>query len=123
MSEQRPKDTLDAIVGVFPDFKQYWGSEGDIYRDDDGSFTFHGLFAVLSHYVRERYGEMGEEKREALFRLVEACISEKQDSNGIVDAVHTCFIENLAGDLPSDEARRHMKPMTLKSFKYYDVSG
>lgn len=121
MSEPMPKDILDAIVVIFPNFKQYWESEGDIYRDDGGSFTFHGLFAVFSHYIREHYSEICGDKREELFRFVEACISEKEDFDGIGNAVHTCFIENLAGDLPAGEVRQYMKPMTLKIFNYYDA--
>ena len=121
MSTLTPNAKFDDIVGIFPDFKEYWESEGDHFRTDDGSFTFHGLFAVLSHYVRDNYSQMSEGKRAELFRFIEACISNGEADGEIVDAIHTCFLENLSDDIPAEEAGSYMQPETRKMFNYYDV--
>jgi hypothetical protein len=120
MTEQTPTDLLRAIVGMFPEFEEYWGKEGDIFREADGSFSYHGLFAVFSHFVRGGYKQMSEVEKERVFRLVEICMSKEGGTGEVGNAVQTCFIENLAGDLPPGEVRRYAGPEAVKAFSYYD---
>jgi len=119
MTEPTPTDFLRAIIGMFPEFEEFWGNEGDIFREGDGSFTYHGLYATFSHYVRARYRQMSEGEKEEMFRFVETCLSEGSGSADAGNAVHTCFIENLAGDLPLGEVRRYAGAKTVQAFEHY----
>lgn len=121
MTEPTPTDFLRAIIGMSPEFEGYWGEEGDIFREGDGSFTYHGLFAVFSHYVRARYGQMAEGTRKELFLFIEACLSKEGSPDEVGNAIRTCFIENLAGDLPPSDVRRYAGPNAVKAFEYYDA--
>jgi hypothetical protein len=121
MTEPMPTEFLRAIISMFPEFEEFWEKEGDIFREGDGSFTYHGLFAVFSHYVRAYYGQMAEGEKGKLFHFIETCMSEEGGSDEVGNAVHTCFIENLAGDLPPDEVRKYVRPNALKAFKHYDA--
>ena len=120
MTEPTPTELLRAVIGVFPEFEEFWEKEGDLFREGDGSFTYQGLFAVFSHYVRAGYGRMSEGEKEELFRFVETCISKEGGSDEVGNAVHTCFVENLAGDLPPGDVRRYAGPNSVKAFEYYD---
>jgi hypothetical protein len=119
MTEPKPTGFLRAIIGAFPEFEEFWEKEGDIFREGHGSFTYHGLFAVFSHYVRARYSRMAEGEKEKLFRFIETCMSEGSDSDEVGNAVHTCLVENLAGDIPPGEVRRYAGPKAVKAFEYY----
>jgi len=114
MTETTPIEYLHAIVRVFPEFEEFWEKEGDAFREDDDSFTYHGLFAVFSHYVRACYSRMAEGEKETLFHFIEACMLA---SGEVGNAVHRCFIENLAGDLPraKSEGTRSLRPRRRSS--------
>jgi hypothetical protein len=118
MTGPMPTDFFRASVGLFPEFEKFWETEGDIFREGHGAFTYHGLFAVFSHYVRARYDQMAESEKVKLFRFNETCMSKEDDSDEVGNAVHTCFVENLAGDLPPGEVRRYAGPNAVKAFEY-----
>lgn len=120
MTEPIPTEFLRIIISLFPKFEEFWEKESDIFREGDGSFTYHGLFAVFSHYVRAYYAQMAEGEKEKLFRFIETCMSKEGGSGEVNNAVQTCFIENLAGDLPPDEVRKYAGTNAVKAFKYYD---
>ena len=112
-----PNLMLNRILNEFPDFKAQW--EDSLFRGDDGSFTYHGLFSELSWYVRDHFGQMDEQKRESLFDLIELSISE-EDRSDLENAVCTCFLENLASEPLSPELKGYMKDKTREYFEQWD---
>jgi len=91
--------------------------------NDDGSFTYHGLFSEFSHYVRDNFGGMEGRKREKLFELIESCVSDVERSDEELDnAVCTCFLENLSNESLSPAYRRYMGRKSLEFFNERDYS-
>ena len=51
-----PEALLDRLTALFPDFRAHWGDPGNCFRDDDGSYTLHGVFAEFTSFYRDRAG-------------------------------------------------------------------
>jgi hypothetical protein len=100
-----PEDLLDAILQIAPEFDSYWKSPENPFRSDDGDFTLHGVFAELSHCLKDVFSNLEESRRMALFALVEKCVlTDFNSDNGVSNAACTCFLENLAGEGALSEA-------------------
>ena len=118
-----PVTVLKDLTKMFPDFAAVWGSPDNCFLDDDGTFTYHGLFSEFSHYVRDNFALMEEQQKEKLFHFIESCVSKDDPSDeGLDNAVCTCFLENLASERLSPEFRRYMGSTSLRFFNQWDNS-
>ena len=90
-----PKELLDSLVELFPDFRPVWDGPSNCYRNDDGSFTLHGVFAEFTSYFRDRYDSLPSDRLAALGAFVSDCMT-SPDAN-LENAAATCFVENIAG--------------------------
>jgi hypothetical protein len=118
-----PMTVLKDLMKMFPDFAAVWGSPDNCFLDDDGAFTYHGVFSEFSHYVRDNFALMEEQKKEQLFHFIESCVTNDDPSDGGLDnAVRTCFLENLAGERSSSEFRRYMGSTSPQFFNQCDDS-
>lgn len=106
------------ILEMFPEFKDRWGSEDNLFREDNGSFTLCGLFAEFSHFVRERLFDFNQDRKSTLFAKVETWIA--SDSSELNEAVATCFLENLTGEELSSELRPLLGPKSLEYFESWN---
>jgi hypothetical protein len=98
---------LDRLVALFPDFGAYWDDPGNCFRDDDGSFTLHGVFAEFTGFFRERHAVLPADRIAALGTFVSECMAPAND--GPVDnAAATCFVENIAGEPCDRELSQHL---------------
>lgn len=103
------------LIDLFPQFESEWESDHNCFREDDGSFTHHGLFAEFSHFIRDRFPELAPDKIRQLFAEVEGWITSGQAD--VENAVATCFLENIAGESISPQVREQLGP---KSREYFD---
>ena len=118
-----PVTVLKNLTKMFPDFAAVWGSPDNCFLDDDGAFTYHGLFSEFSHYVRDNFALMEGQKKEELFHFIESCVSnDALHDEELGNAVFTCFLENLAGGRLSPEYRRYMGSKSLQFFNQWDNS-
>jgi hypothetical protein len=101
-----PEALLDRLVALFPDFRAYWGDPGNYFRDDDGTFTLHGVFAEFTGFFRERHNSLPAEQVAALGAFVSECMS-SADAD-LDNAAATCFVENVAGEDCDRELARHL---------------
>src|SRR5215831_7580071 len=84
---------LAMLLEIFPEFAGWWNSERNLHRDDDGSFTLHGLFAQFSQFFHEWHHSSPDQLR----RLGDKVNLWLDGSNSPLDnAVATCFLENIA---------------------------
>jgi hypothetical protein len=101
-----PQELLNRLVALFPDFRAYWDDPGNCFRDDDGSFTLHGVFAEFTSFYRERHASFPPDRVAALGAFVSECMA-SADAD-LDNAAATCFVENIAGEECDRELARHL---------------
>ncbi len=117
MDKSLAHDVLDGLTQIFPDFTSYWRSEGDIFREQDGTFTPCGLFLVFTGFVRGHYGRFNPEVIDALVIYLEECMDwSKLDLH---NDVATCFLENLTDEPFSEDLRSHLRGRALEYFSQF----
>jgi hypothetical protein len=114
-----PHALLDKLVTLFPDFRSYWDDPGNCFRDDDGSFTLHGVFAEFTSFFRERHAALVPERIAALGEFVSECMA-PADHNPLSNAAATCFVENIAGEVCDRELSPHL---TGEARRYWQAWG
>jgi hypothetical protein len=102
-----PQDLLDRLVTLFPDFRAFMDDPGNCFRDDDGSFTLHGVFAEFTNFFRERHEALPLDCVAALGAFVSKCM-DKADDGPLDNATATCFVENIAGEPCDRELSLHL---------------
>jgi hypothetical protein len=121
MTQQRPtpEDLLRALVEIVPGFLSGWESPDNCFREDDGSFSLHGVFSEFTGYLRGHFSELEDTTRRTLFEFVEQCVLiDPNSDSGVSNAACTCFLENLAGEGELSEA---IGPyLGRKSKEYFD---
>lgn len=90
-----PSELVDRLSVIMPDFADRWASPDNLFRQDDGSYTFCGVFAECSHYVSEQFPRLSPEQRRSLAACIEHCMAVQ--GSELETAAATCFLENLAG--------------------------
>src|SRR4051794_40833721 len=73
--------TEAVLLALCPDFRLWWDGERDLWADDKGKFTTHGLFGVLSHSIADKLSHGPASDLAAVFEYVE---SELEDSDSEV---------------------------------------
>ncbi len=98
MSDQ-PDVLAGEISSICPGFTDAWLEEKGLWSKEDGTFTVHGLLAVLSHHVSGLLEKGDVSKLVRLFQLIETKLT--GSDNNLSNAVATCFLENLMNRVPS----------------------
>ena len=101
---------------MFPDFDAYWNSDENLFMDDDGSFSYHGVFAEFSHYFRDHFSEMGKEKIQEFCDYIETFVRDDTSHDDIDNAICTGFLENVYGGALETELPKYLG---AKSRKFY----
>jgi hypothetical protein len=110
---------LDRLVALFPDFRAYWDDPGNCFRDDEGLFTLHGVFAEFTEFFRERHAALPADRIAALGAFVSECMA-PADDGPLDNAAATCFVEHTAGE-PCD---RELSPhLTGEVRRYWQAWG
>ena len=97
------------ILAICPDFQKSWDDEGSLWGADDGTYTCHGLFAVLSHHVADLLGKEKPPSLGALFAWVEQQLTGSDESLSIAAA--PCFLENLMNRVPTLVSFESFEPL------------
>jgi len=91
-----PASILHELSALFPEFASYWNHGDNYFLEDDGSFSYHGLFAHFSHFFREQYVGLAPAQVQALAAKVNCWFGGAVPA--LSNAVATCFLENIAGE-------------------------
>lgn len=102
-----PRQLLDRLAATFPEFRHHWDDPDNCFRDDDGSFTFHGVFAEFTSFFRDRYKTFTPDQVATLGKFLSDCMAPDDDS-ALDNAAATCFVENIAGDECDRELSKHL---------------
>lgn len=114
-----PQALLDRLADLFPDFRAWWDAPNNYHRDQDGSFTLHGVFAEFTHFFKERHTALPTDRIEILGAFLSECMA-PADDNPLDNAVATCFVENIAGE-PCD--RELSRFLTGEARRYWQFWG
>lgn len=114
-----PKELLENLVQIAPEFLSVWNNEDNLFIDEDGSFSVHGVFAEFSSFICDNFGLLDENRRKKLFDYIEECANtDIHSENGVSNAASTCFLENLAGE--GALSNTILKYLGVESKKYFD---
>ena len=78
-----PDALVDRLAALFPDFRAYWDDPSNCFRDDDGSFTLHGVFAEFTHFYRDRHAAVPADRMAALGAFVSECMTPADERPGV----------------------------------------
>ena len=109
-----PQELVDRVIALFPAFAARWNEPGNCFRDENGSFTLHGVWAEFSHFFRERHEGLSGHEIATLGVFVSECVA--SDDAGLSNAASTCFVENIVGEECERELLRHL---TGKALEYH----
>jgi hypothetical protein len=101
-----PAALVERVVALFPEFQAHWDDPSNCFRDDDGKFTLHGVFAVFTHFFKDRHASLPPDRIAALGAFVSHCMESGSEDLG--NAAATCFVENIAGEGCDRELSRHL---------------
>jgi hypothetical protein len=114
-----PKGLLENLVQIAPEFLSVWDNENNLFIDEDGSFSVHGVFTEYSSFIRDNFGLLDENRRKKLFDYIEECVTTDIHSEiGVSNAVCTCFLQNLAGE--GTLSNTILNYLGVESKKYFD---
>lgn len=113
----RKQELLAKLIEFAPPFERQWNSESNCFRNDDGSYTYHGVCAEFSSYFRDNYRTMSDATLDALFDFFEQnLVASGKEENDLDNAICSCFLENIASEPCGEAARPFMRPKTRRFF-------
>jgi hypothetical protein len=103
------KATEAELLALCPEFQPWWEDERDLWTQDDGTFTTHGVFAVFSHFIADRLAQGPAPELGPVFEYVESRLDDERSE--VCDAATTCFLENLMNRVPETIAPSALVPL------------
>jgi len=120
------EEVKDFLIKLFPDFSGNWASNDNLFINEDGSYTYHGLFSEFSNYFRDNFKNFSDEQLKELFSNVEkwevqeTANYEEDDAQLLSNAVFTCFLEGIAREGFTDRIKPFMGKKSLEYYSHYD---
>ena len=104
----------DVLIQLFPAFGSHWDEE-DINREEDGSFTAHGLLSSFFFFYKERYANF-EEKTVIEFatKLEKIVSADPHDASDVANAICTSFLELIDENREGKTLEKHLGKECLK---------
>ncbi len=132
-----PREFLEYLTVIVPDFKNSWESDDNYSLGEDGYFTFHSICSEFSHYFidqeKHKYTTshdiewkptISDQDIVVLFKCFEESIEQietpgslKTNSGLLSNALCTCFLENISQTNAGEYAKSFMG---LKGRAYFD---
>jgi hypothetical protein len=113
----KPQELVNRLVALFPEFQARWDCPGNCFRDDDGSFTLHGVFAEFTTFFEERHASLSADRVADLGAFVSECMEPANED--LNNAAGTCFVEDIAGEECDRELARHLTGEARRYWKYW----
>ncbi len=113
-----PQELLDRLVGLFPEFSASWNDRGNYFRNDDGSFSFFGVFAEFSYFFRDYYEHFSRDWIAALGEFLSECMAVPNSELGTAAAA--CFLENVAAERFSADFKMYLRGEPLDYYSQWE---
>src|SRR5687767_7595891 len=86
------------LISLFPRFEGYWDKE-DIHREDDRSFTAHGLMSSFFFYYKDNFENFNQDELQKFCNEIEKIVaSDPDDKLDTANAICTSFLELIVGN-------------------------
>lgn len=110
---------LDRLIIQFvPSFEEHWACE-DIHREDDGSFTEHGVMSSFLEFYYRNYESLSILEISTLcIELENIVAADSEDRDLAANAICTMFLELLVNTLPGNKIERYLGKVCKK---YWNV--
>lgn len=126
------EEVKDLLIKLFPAFSEAWNSVDNYQKEEDGDYTYHGLFIEFSFFFNDNIKNFSDEQLRELFSSIEKWEVQETASNenwlsGKVDeaqqlsnAIFTCFLEGIAGEGFTERIKPFMGKKSLEYYSHYD---
>lgn len=91
MNYQLPKELLDQLILLFPEFKDEWDDE-NAYIDVNGEFSLHSIYMTFLPFLTANIGKIHHGQIQQFAALINEAVDAGGDSE---NAVSTCILEHL----------------------------
>lgn len=85
------ENCIELILDQVPEFYPTWQAHLEYWKDDKAGLSLD--LAEFAHYLIDNIESLSSGKRESIFLLVEACLSDGDDA--VKNGIATCFLEDL----------------------------
>ncbi|MBI2011788.1 hypothetical protein HYS91_03395 [Candidatus Daviesbacteria bacterium] len=126
------EEVKEFLIKLFPGFSEVWNSEDNYQKEEDGSYTYHGLFIEFSPFFIDNINNFSDEQLKELFSSIEKWEVQETATfeewrSGKVDeaqllsnAIFTCFLENIAGEGFTERIQLFMGKRSFEYYSHYD---
>jgi hypothetical protein len=113
-----PDEVFRDMLELCPQFELTWADEQYLWINDEGKFTFCGVFSAFSHYVATvlMSNEPSRQELAAVFQYIEKRMHDNED---IRTAAATCFLENLMNRTPERIDPKRFVPLLGEESRDY----
>lgn len=101
-----PQLLLCQILVMLPEFAAHWNGPENYCRNNDGSFTMHGVFMELTGFFLERSDTLLPDQVANFGKFLSECMASNDEE--LDNATATCFLENIAGKGCDHGLGRHL---------------
>ena len=120
MLDLTPHKAFNDCCNVFSAFGDYWYSDDNLFRDDDGPPTICGVYAALTHFIRGHWRSFTDADWSALAAMVADHYQRDETQHGSLGA---CLIENLDIEEFSQIVHRFFDKTMLRGIGFMGKSG
>ncbi len=118
MTKERVKDNL---IKIFPEFEKTWESDKSLFKEEDGTYAYHGLFIEFSHFFRDNIDKFSEDQLRELFSNIENWqVKNNDNTQQLSNAVSTCFLEGIAAEGLTERIKPFIGQKSLEYYLHYD---
>ena len=108
-------DLLALLESLFHNFASRWKDPDNLWKEEDGSFTPHGLCSEFSGWFVDHHAEESQAAIAHLFASVESVVAaDPGDLDPVANALCTCFLENIARTAAGDRNAAFMGPTSRR---------
>ncbi len=115
------QEFLYAFENVFPSFVEWWNKSDNLSIEEDGSYTYHGVCLEFTEFFKKNYDSFTSSQLTELFDFIEHWMrKDPGDKMELVNALATCFLENIVLTEAGEMSRKHMGQTTCRYVAQWD---
>lgn len=128
----KKEEVRDFLIKLFPGFSEVWNNSDTLFKEKDGTYTYHGLFSEFSNFFRTNIKNFADKQLSDLFSNLEEWIKPDEasmeeyrletvdDEHLLANAACTCFLEYIAGEGFTERIKPFMGRKSLEYYSHYD---
>jgi hypothetical protein len=86
------QELLERLTDIVPSFSDFWQKDDNLFVNEDGKFSVHGVFSQFSAYLRDNFFDRGVLVIENPFMIINSKNEEMEIDKLIGDSVQTAYL-------------------------------